>query len=107
MINRYNKVINGIQGSPMNWYTLPSVIGYACLFYGFYNYVIQKIERKADFISIFSLAIPFAVTVYGFFNFMNATIFKNYDMMTAIIDYFWGITNCCITASLVAYIRDY
>ena len=107
MNKHYNKVINSIQGSPMNWYTFPSILGYACLLGGFYHYVIQRIESKASFTSVVSLAIPFALCVYGFFDFMNATIYKNYDMSTAFIDLIWGVANCCITACLVSYVRDW
>lgn len=107
MISRYNKVLNGIQGSPMDWNTFPSILSYGCFFYGFYYYVISRIETKSYFINVISLALPFAVSVYGSYDFMNATIFKNYDMLTAFIDFFWGVANCCITACLISYFRDF
>jgi len=81
-------------------------MAYVCLLGGLYYFVINRIERKSDISNILSQAIPFGLCVFGFFDFINTAIFKNYDLTTAFIDLAWGITNCCITSTLVSYCRE-
>ena len=79
----FGEVVAKIQRTAMQLRLEGAVIVYLLLALGFY-YFIVKPGRSAWEAGLFGLII------YGTFDFTNYAMFKNYDLMTAIMDTVWG-----------------
>jgi len=106
MNNHFNKVVEDIQGSKLEAKIFPAILCYIVLIGGLNLFVIQRMNRKFDFLNILSLSVPFGLCVYGTYDFTTATIFTKWDMTTAFIDVIWGTTCSSISAFAVAYYRE-
>ena len=81
--NIFGEVVAKIQRTAMQLRLEGAVIVYLLLALGFY-YFIVKPGRSAWEAGLLGLII------YGTFDFTNYAMFKNYDLMTAIMDTVWG-----------------
>jgi uncharacterized membrane protein len=79
----FGEVVAKIQRTAMQLRLEGAVIVYLLLALGFY-YFIVKPGRSAWEAGLLGLII------YGTFDFTNYAMFKNYDLMTAIMDTVWG-----------------
>jgi uncharacterized membrane protein len=79
----FGEVVAKIQRTAMQLRLEGAVIVYILLALGFY-YFIVKPGRSAWEAGLLGLII------YGTFDFTNYAMFKNYDLMTAIMDTVWG-----------------
>jgi len=98
----YNKLVMGIQNSPLRVNLIPAVISYILMYVGMVLLVLPTIKasKDASFTNVFRIAGIFGLCVYGIFNATNMAILKNYSAYVALMDTLWGT----LLYTFVAYI---
>lgn len=71
-----------------------AVVVYVLLVLGLYKFIISERRPVKD-------AAILGLVIYGVFDFTNYTMFKNYDLATALMDTTWGTTLMALTTYLV------
>ncbi len=101
----FSKLIEGIQGQPLepNW--TPAVLCYIFLIAGLYYFVISRV-KSFDLMTVLGLAIPYGLVTYGTFDFTSATMLKGWDMTTAFLDVIWGAILCSASAISAIICRE-
>jgi len=79
----WGRVVRGIQGSDLQVRMTSAVGVYILLLFALYYYVILPGRSVMD-------AALLGFAIYGVFDLTNYAIFKNYSLMAAVIDMFWG-----------------
>jgi uncharacterized membrane protein len=95
----FNKQVKSIQGSPIQFNLIYVAITYVFLIFGI-NYFIIKKKRSVKEAALLGL------TIYGVYEFTNISLFKNWSILTAIIDTVWGTTLFALTTAIVYAIMD-
>ena len=90
----FNKQIKNIQGSPIKPNLLGIVVTYAALIFGI-NYFI--ISQKRSIWDAFLLGI----VIYAVYEFTNLALFKNWRILTTIMDTTWGGILFALTTFIV------
>ena len=81
----FNKQVQDIQGSQIEFNLLAAIICYIFLIIGL-NYFIIKPKRSVND------AFLFGIVIYGVYETTNWTIFKKWSPLSVIIDTLWGGT---------------
>lgn len=90
----FNNQVKSIQGSPIQINLIYVAITYVFLIFGI-NYFIIKKNRPVKEAALLGLII------YGVYEFTNISLFKNWSILTAIIDTAWGTTLFALTTTIV------
>jgi uncharacterized membrane protein len=92
--NYFNNQIKVIQGSDIKINYMAVAITYIFLIYGL-NYFIIRNHRSVKDAALFGLII------YAVYEFTNLSLFKNWSVLTAIIDTIWGAVLFGLTTAIV------
>ena len=98
MKNYFNKQIQDIQGSKIEFKFLGAVLCYIFLIYGL-NYFIIKPRKTV------SEAFLLGLVIYGVYETTNYALFKNWSMITVIIDTLWGGLLFATTTYIINLLR--
>ena len=94
----FQKQVQSVQGSAMQINYLGTAICYVFLIVGI-NYFIIKPNRSVKDAFLLGLVI------YGVYETTNYALFKNWSIITVIIDTLWGGTLFAITTYIVSLLR--
>lgn len=86
MIKKYSKMIENIQGSPINPRYTFIILSYILMIIGLHIFVLPKIEKIKDCYYGFL----FGLILYGVYDFVCASIFDKWDLKIMILDVLWG-----------------
>ncbi len=98
MKNYFNKQIQDIQGSKIEFNFLGAVLCYIFLIYGL-NYFIIKPRKTV------SEAFLLGIVIYGVYETTNYALFKKWSMITVIIDTLWGGLLFATTTYIINLLR--
>ncbi len=90
----FNKQIKLIQGSDIKMNFIAVAVTYILLIFGLNYFIIQKHRSVKD-------AAILGFIIYGVFELTNLALFKNWSLLTVIIDTAWGTTLFALTTSIV------
>lgn len=90
----FEKQVLSVQGSPLKMNFLGAIICYIFLIFGL-NYFIIKPKRSIQDAFLFGLII------YAVFETTNLALFKNWSILTVLIDSLWGGILCALTTLIV------
>jgi uncharacterized membrane protein len=79
----FNNQIKMVQGSPMSINYLGAAICYILLVTGINYFIIKPRKSVSD-------AFLLGIIIYGVFETTNYALFKNWSLLTVIIDTLWG-----------------
>ena len=94
----FNNQIKSVQGSPMNVNIFGAVLCYIFLIFGI-NYFIIKPKKSV------SEAFLLGIVIYGVYETTNYALFKNWSILTVIIDTLWGGILFASTTYIVNMLR--
>lgn len=94
----FNNQIKRIQGSPMEINYLGAALCYIFLVIGINYFIIKPNKSISD-------AFLLGIIIYGVFETTNYALFKNWSVLTVIIDTLWGGILFAITAYIVNLFR--
>jgi len=92
--NYFNDQIKQIQGSTLQLNWVGAVITYIFLVGGLYYFILRNHKPVSD-------AFLFGLVIYGVYEYTNLTLFKNWRILTTIIDTLWGGILFALTTFLV------
>jgi uncharacterized membrane protein len=95
----FNNQIKSVQGSQMNVNIFGAVLCYIFLIVGI-NYFIIKPKKSV------SEAFLLGIVIYGVYETTNYALFKNWSILTVIIDTLWGGILFALTTGIVYWISD-
>jgi uncharacterized membrane protein len=98
MKNYFNKQVQAIQGTKIQFNLLAALICYIFLIYGL-NYFIIKPKRSA------SDAFLLGLIIYGVYETTNWAIFTKWSPLSVIIDTLWGGILFALTTTIVRVLR--
>lgn len=87
--SHYQKLVFTIQNKPMELNINKAIITYLFLILAINYFILKNLTENNYKQKIIDAAI-LGLVIYGTFDFTNASIFKDYDTKTAIIDTIWG-----------------
>ena len=90
----FGEVVAKIQRVALQMRIEGAVVVYILLVVGLYKFIISERRPVKD-------AAILGLVIYGVFDFTNYAMFKNYDLMTALMDTAWGTTLMALTTYLV------
>lgn len=90
----FNKQIKSIQGSEIQMNFIAVAITYILLIFGLNYFIIQKHKSIQD-------AALLGLIIYGVFELTNLALFKNWSILTVIIDVTWGTILFTLTTAIV------
>lgn len=79
----FSNLVKKIQGSEMKFRIIPAIFCYLFLVFGLYYFIIRKNNNYID-------AAILGWVIYGVYETTNATILKDWDIFSVIIDTLWG-----------------
>ncbi len=79
----YEKTVLAVQKSPMTIRLAPGAMVYLLMVIVLYRFIIAEKKTPVD-------AFILGICVYGVFDFTSMAIFKNYNLLTAVVDTVWG-----------------
>jgi uncharacterized membrane protein len=79
----FNRQVQAIQGSKIEFNLLAAIICYIFLIFGLNYFIIRPRRNVSD-------AVLFGLVIYGVYETTNWTIFKNWSLLSVIIDTIWG-----------------
>jgi uncharacterized membrane protein len=79
----FNEQISKVQGSNVQIKMIPTAITYVFLIFILEYFIISKKEK-------FQTAFLLGFCIYAVYEFTNYSIFKNWTLMTVIMDTIWG-----------------
>ena len=97
--NYFEKQIQRVQGSQTKFNFLGAVLCYIFLIVGI-NYFIIKPRKSV------SEAFLLGIVIYGVYETTNYAIFKNWSLLTVIIDTLWGGILFAITTYIINLLRE-
>jgi uncharacterized membrane protein len=75
--------VKSVQGSPLKMNFLAAIICYLFLVFGIYYFIIKPKRSVRD-------AFLLGVVIYSVFELTNLAIFKNWSILTVLLDTLWG-----------------
>ena len=90
----FNKQIKSIQGTEIQMNYIAVALTYVLLIFGLNYFIIQKHKSVQD-------AAILGLIIYGVFELTNLALFKNWSILTVIIDTAWGTILFALTTSIV------
>ena len=94
----FGKQVQSVQGSPLQINYLGALLCYIFLIIGL-NYFIIKPKRSVQDAFLLGLII------YAVFETTNLALFKNWSILTVLIDSLWGGTLFALTTYIVRFIK--
>lgn len=88
-----------VQNSPMKINYLGAILSYIFIIVGLNYFIIKPRKSVSD-------AFLLGIVIYGIFEATNLALFKNWLMMTVILDTLWGGILFALTAYIVEKIRN-
>lgn len=79
----FNNQIQRVQGSPMKINYLGAAICYILLIFGINYFIIKPRKSVSD-------AFLLGIIIYGVYETTNYALFKNWSILTVLIDTLWG-----------------
>lgn len=79
----FNSVVKSIQGDDILLNYGSAIITYLIMGFSFYHFIVKNKGKLND-------AIILGFVIYGVFDFTNMSIFKNWNLQTALMDTVWG-----------------
>lgn len=98
MKDYFNNQIKQIQGSPIKMNFLGTLLCYVFLITGINYFIIKQKKSVSD-------AFLLGVIIYGVFETTNYALFKNWSILTVIIDTLWGGLLFASTTYIVNLLR--
>ena len=98
MKNYFDKQVQSVQGTKIQFNLLAALICYIFLIYGL-NYFIIKPKRSA------SDAFLLGLVIYGTYETTNWAIFTKWSPLTVIMDTLWGGILFALTTTIVQFLR--
>jgi uncharacterized membrane protein len=98
MKNYFNNQVKHIQGSPIQLNLMGAFITYIFLIFGLNYFIITKNKSIYD-------AFLLGIVIYAVYEFTNISLFKNWSILTAILDTTWGGILFASTTYLVYKIK--
>jgi uncharacterized membrane protein len=95
----FSNQIQRVQGSPMSINYLGAALCYVFLIVGINYFIIKPRKSVSD-------AFLLGLVIYGVYETTNYALFKNWSIMTVIIDTLWGGTLFAITTYIVNLLRN-
>jgi uncharacterized membrane protein len=92
--NYFSKQVQDVQGSKIEFNLLAAIICYIFLIIGLNYFIIRPNRSVSD-------AFLFGLVVYGVYETTNWAIFKNWSIISVIIDTLWGGTLFALTTFIV------
>ena len=96
--NYFNKQVKNVQGSPVTINLLGVVFCYLFLIIGLNYFIIQPGKPIED-------AFLLGIVIYGVFETTNLALFKNWSLITVIMDTLWGGILFYLTTFIVYKIK--
>ena len=90
----FNQQIQKIQGSPIQLNIIYTGITYIFLIFGLIYFIIEKHKSVKD-------AAVLGFVIYGVYEFTSISLFKNWSLLTVIMDTTWGTILYALTTGLV------
>jgi uncharacterized membrane protein len=90
----FNNQIKKIQGSDIKINMIATGITYVILIFGLNYFIIQRNRSVSD-------AALLGFVIYGTYEFTNMALFKDWSILTAIIDTTWGTILFGLTTAIV------
>jgi uncharacterized membrane protein len=94
----FNNQIKSIQGSPIQINYLGAALCYILLIVGINYFIIKPRKSVSD-------AFLLGIIIYGVYETTNYALFKNWSMLTVIIDTLWGGLLFAFTTYIVNMLR--
>ena len=88
----FSKLIKKITNEDIKFNYL-GLISYLFITFGLYYFIIKEKKNYYD-------AFILGIIIYGTYDFTNIGLFKNYDILTGIIDTLWGGTLLSLTTNI-------
>jgi uncharacterized membrane protein len=98
MRSYFDNQIKSIQGSPIKMNYLGAAICYILLIIGINYFIIKPRKSVSD-------AFLLGIVIYGVYETTNYALFKNWSILTVIIDTLWGGLLFAATTYLVNLLR--
>jgi uncharacterized membrane protein len=98
MKDYFNKQVQSIQGTKIQFNLLAALICYIFLIYGL-NYFIIRPKRSA------SDAFLLGLIIYGVYETTNWAIFTKWSPLSVIIDTLWGGILFALTTTIIQFLR--
>ena len=96
----FNQQIQKIQGSNIQINLIYTAITYIFLIFGLNYFIIQKHKSVND-------AALLGLVIYGVYEFTNISLFKNWSLLTVLMDTTWGTILYALTTYLVYKITSF
>jgi len=95
----FNKQVKSIQGSDIQMNIVATGLVYVVLIYGLNYFIIRKNKsvQEAALLGFFT---------YAVYEFTNLALFKNWSILTVIIDILWGTVLFGLTTAIVYKIKN-
>lgn len=90
----FNKQVQKIQGSPIELNIVYVGITYIFLIFGLIYFIIQKNKSVKE-------AALLGFVLYGVFEFTSISLFKNWSILTVLMDTSWGTILFALTTAIV------
>lgn len=90
----FNQQIQKIQGVPIKINLIYTAITYVFLIFGLIYFIIEKHKSVKD-------AALLGFVIYGVFEFTSISLFKNWSLITVLMDTTWGTILYSLTTWLV------
>lgn len=94
MKDYFQKQVIKVQGSPMKMNFLGAVLCYVFLIVGLNYFIIKPRKSVSD-------AFLLGIVIYGVYETTNYAIFKNWSIISVIIDTLWGGTLFALTTYII------
>ena len=98
MKDYFNKQVQVIQGTKIQFNLLPALICYIFLIYGLNYFIIHPRKSVSD-------AFLLGLVIYGVYETTNWAIFTKWSPLSVIIDTLWGGTLFALTTTIIRVLR--
>lgn len=95
----FNYQVKSIQGTTIKMNFFAALLCYISLVFGLYYFVIRE---KKPLLQAFLLGL----VIYTVYEFTNWSLFKNWKLLTVLIDSLWGAILFTLTTKFVYFIYD-
>jgi len=97
--NYFKAQIQRVQGSPLEMNLAGLLLCYTFLVFGFHYFVIEKRMSLMD-------AFWLGILIYSVYEFTNYALFKNWSLITVIMDTLWGGVLFVVAAFIITRVRQ-
>jgi uncharacterized membrane protein len=101
--NSYNKMINEIQGSPMDARILPALLAYPVMALGVFLFVVPKIRKNNIAADAITYGASFGLVLYGTYDLTIYCVLSKWWLSVVIIEIIGGMFVMTFVSGLVKY----